>query len=115
MFRAALVGAAITFGLIVIPVLHFITGLPAPLIGGYMAGARTACSQGQALLLGLLMALLLAAPVMGILLALARFDLVSGGLALALWGGLLGWFFAGGVVGSALGGASARRSAAEAG
>ena len=40
---------------------------------------------------------------MGILLALAWFGLISGGLALALWGGLLGWFFAGGVVGSALG------------
>ena len=31
------------------------------------------------------MALLLAAPVMGILLALAWFGLITGGLALALW------------------------------
>ena len=111
MFRAALAGAAITFGLVLIPVLHFITWLPAPLIGGYMAGVRAECSQGQALLLGLLMAALLAAPVMGILLLIAWLDWIPASWAIWVGGGLLGWFFAGGVVGSALGGASARRAA----
>ena len=57
------------------------------------------------------MAALLAAPVMGILLLVSWLGWIPAAWAVWLGGGLLGWFFAGGVVGSALGGASTRRSA----
>ena len=46
-FRAALVGAAITLGCCAVPIVHFIIGPPSPLIGGYMAGARIACTQDR--------------------------------------------------------------------
>lgn len=112
MFRAALVGAAVTLGCILVPIVHFVTGLPSPLIGGYMAGARCACTQGEAVLIGLLMAALLLVPAAIVALGLALFVGFSSNFALVLGALLVLWIFAGGTVGAALGGASARRSAA---
>lgn len=112
MFKAALVGAAITLGCILIPIVHFVTAVPSPLIGGYVAGARSACTQGQALLVGLLMAALLLLPAAIGALGLVRFAGFSSNFVLVLGGVLVLWVFAGGAVGAALGGASARRSAA---
>ena len=111
MFRAALVGAAITLGCILVPVVHFVTAIPSPLIGGYMAGARSACSQGQAVLIGLLMAAFLLLPAAIAVMGLALFAGFSANFVLALGGAVVLWVFAGGTVGAALGGASARRSA----
>ena len=111
MFRAALVGAAVTLGCVLVPIVHFITGIPSPLIGGYMAGARSACTQGQALLIGLLMAALLTLPAIAGVLAIARFADISLSFVATLTAVVVLWVFAGGTVGAALGGASARRSA----
>ena len=36
MLKASLAGAAVTFALIAVPVLHWLTFLPAPFIGGYI-------------------------------------------------------------------------------
>lgn len=110
MFRAALVGAAVTLGCVLVPIVHFVTALPSPLIGGYMAGARSACTQGQALLIGLLMAALLALPAAVAVLGVALFaDLSLSFVAMVTAGAVL-WVFAGSTVGAALGGASTRRS-----
>ena len=110
-FKAALVGAAVTLGCILIPIVHFVTAVPSPLIGGYMAGTRSACTQGQALLIGLLMAVLLLLPAAVAVMGVALFAQLSAGFVLVVVGAAVLWVFAGGTVGAALGGASARRSA----
>lgn len=112
MFQAALVGAAVTLGCILVPIVHFITALPSPFIGGYMAGARTACTQGEAVVIGLIMAALLLTPAFIAALGLALFADLSASFVLVLGAAAVLWMFAGGTVGAALGGASARRSAA---
>ena len=112
MLKAALVGAAITLGCILIPIVHFVTAVPSPLIGGYMAGTRSACTQGQALLIGLLMAVLLLFPAVIAVMGVALFAQLSANFVLVVVGAAVLWVFAGGTVGAALGGASARRSAA---
>ena len=111
MFRAALVGAAITLGCCAVPIVHFIIGPPSPLIGGYMAGARIACTQGQAMLIGLLMAVFLLLPAVVVVMGIALFAELSANFVLGVVGVAVLWVFAGGTVGAALGGASARRSA----
>lgn len=111
MFRAALVGAAVTLGCILVPIVHFVTAVPSPLIGGYMAGARSACTQGQAVLIGLLMAILLLLPAVIAVMGVALFAELPANFVLVVTGGAVSWIFAGGTVGAALGGASARRSA----
>ena len=110
MFRAALVGAAVTLGCILVPIVHFLTAVPSPLIGGYVAGARSACTQGQAVLIGLLMAALLLLPVGIAVMGIALFAALSADFVLVLGGVTVLWVFAGATVGAALGGASARRS-----
>ncbi|MDE2837804.1 MAG: hypothetical protein OXL97_09935 [Chloroflexota bacterium] len=111
MFRAALVGAAVTLGCILVPIVHFVTGVPSPLIGGYIAGARCACTQGQAVLIGLLMAALLLVPAAIAVMGIALFADLSANFVLLVVAVAVLWVFAGGTVGAALGGASARRSA----
>lgn len=111
MFRAALVGAAVTLGCVLVPIVHFVTGVPSPFIGGYMAGARSACTQGQAVLLGLLMAVFLMLPAVVAALAIALFADLSLSFVATLTAVVVFWIFAGGTVGAALGGASTRRSA----
>ncbi len=111
MFRAALVGAAVTLGCIVVPIVHFLTAIPSPFIGGYMAGARCACTQGQAAVIGLLMAMLLLLPAGIAVMGVALFAALSPSFVLVVVGVAVLWIFAGGTVGAALGGASARRSA----
>ena len=111
MFRAALVGAAITLGCILVPVVHFLTAVPSPLIGGYMAGVRCACTQGQAVLIGLLMAVFLLLPAVIAVMGIALFAELPANFVLVVAGVAVLWVFAGGTVGAALGGVSARRSA----
>ena len=111
MFRAALVGAAVTLGCIVVPIVHFLTAIPSPFIGGYMAGARSACTQGQAVVVGLLMAVLLLLPAAIAVMGIALFASLSPSFVLVVVGTAVLWIFAGGTIGAALGGASARRSA----
>ena len=67
MLKACLFGSAVTLGLIALPVIHYITAIPAPFIGGYIAGSRAEATGGGAALIGLLMAVLLVAPVGGVM------------------------------------------------
>jgi hypothetical protein len=95
-FRACLVGSAIVFSLILIPVVHWVTALPAPFIGGFVAGARRKGNLGEELLIGPVMALVLTGPILLIFLTVsllfnfgALFVLV-GGLIYALYAAALG-------------------------
>ncbi len=107
MLRSAMVGAGVAAACLLIPLVHFFTGIPSAFIGGYIAGARSSCTQGQAINIGLLMACILTLPVSGggllLLLIWPASLVVPLGLALVLWFGLSG------ALGAALGGASARR------
>ena len=109
MWKACLVGAAVTLALIAIPVVHFITGLPSAFIGGYMAGSRAGATPSTAVLIGCLMAVLLVAPVAGVFFLLSFFwgfgpsaiAIATG--AFAIWIALLG------TLGALMGGASVRK------
>lgn len=110
MLREALVGAAVTFAMSVIPVVHFVTFIPAPLIGGYFAGARTEATPGQAFLVGALMSAVLIIPAGGMLVlsSLLFFELTATAIALILSAYAV-YVAAMGSLGAFVGGASVRR------
>ena len=112
MLRACLVGAAVTFALIAVPVVHWVTFWFAPFIGGYFAGSRTQAAGGRVFLVGLVMGLLLLVPVAGVvgLASLMFFDLPVSWLAVVA-GVLTLYVAAAGSLGAALGGSSARGQA----
>jgi hypothetical protein len=95
-FRACLVGSAIVFCLILIPVVHWVTAIPAPFIGGFVAGARRKGRLGEELLIGPVMALVLTGPILLVFLIVSLlFDfgahfVLSGGLIYALYAAALG-------------------------
>jgi hypothetical protein len=109
MLKACLVGAAVTLGLIAVPVVHFITGLPSAFIGGYLAGSRAAATPLQAFMIGCFMAGLLVLPVAGVLFLMSLFwgfgvgAVAVGTAAFAVWIVLLG------TLGALIGGASVRK------
>ncbi len=112
MLKSALIGAAVTLACIAVPVVHFITAIPSAFIGGYVAGARSACTPGQALVVAGLMAAILTVPVLaaGAAVRIIDADFPVRWVALtALL--LLAWFGGSGAVGAALGGGNARRRA----
>ncbi len=112
MVRACLLGAAVTFALIALPVVHWVTFWFAPFIGGYFAGSRTGASGARVFLVGLVMGLVLLVPVAGVvaLASLMFFDLPLAWLAIAA-GGMTVYVAAAGSLGAALGGASTRGQA----
>ncbi|MEX2431559.1 MAG: hypothetical protein WD645_06545 [Dehalococcoidia bacterium] len=99
-----------TLGLILIPIVHWVTAIPSPFIGGYFAGVRAVAAPDKALLLGALMASLLVAPLAGalLLLSIIWLDLSAVQYIVAL---LLVFAFiaALGGLGAVAGGAHARR------
>ncbi len=110
MLRASLVGAAVTFALIAVPVVHWVTFWFAPFVGGYLAGLRTKAAGGDVFLIGLIMGLLLVAPVAGIvaLASLMFLDLTV--LSIAVFAGLLTLYVGAlSCLGSVVGGSIARR------
>ena len=110
MLRASLVGAAVTFALIAVPVVHWVTFWFAPLVGGYLAGLRTKAAGGDVFLIGLIMGLLMVVPVAGIV-ALASFmflDLTVS--SIAIFAGVLTLYVAAlSCLGAVAGGSTARR------
>lgn len=73
MIKACLVGAAVTFALVAIPIVHFVTGLPSAFIGGYLAGSQAEATPGTAVLIGCVMAGILVAPVGGVFFLMSLF------------------------------------------
>lgn len=113
MLRAALVGASVTIACVLIPVVHFLTAVPSPLIGGYIAGARVACTPAAAVKIAVLMGSMLIIPVFGIVLSASLFTELPMIWGLALGTGLVMWFVLGGALGAMLGGAATRRQLAQ--
>lgn len=113
MVRAALVGMAVTLACILVPVVHFVTALPAAFIGGYVAGARTSCTPGRAAALALLITAFLAGPVLGAALAASLLLGRPAAGVLTVGAVIVGWFAVSGALGALLGGASSRSQAAK--
>ncbi len=98
MVKGALIGFGLSILLLLIPIVHFITGPLGPLIGGYVGGGVARATSAQALGIGLLMALFMATPVILLVLVLqylaiwesAQGVLTSASAILAVWAGLLG-------------------------
>ena len=112
MLRACLVGAAVTFALIALPVVHFITFWFAPFVGGYFAGSRTQAAGGRVFLVGLVMGLLLLVPVGGVVtLASLMFLDLPPSWVLVIAGVLTLYVAALGSLGAVVGGSSARGQA----
>ena len=110
MLRASLVGAAVTFALIAVPVLHWLTFLPAPFIGGYFVGARTGAVGRGPFVVGPFMAVLLIVPVTGILSVTSVLFLDLTGGQIAIGSGMYAVYVAAlATLGAAVGGASSRR------
>ena len=112
MVKGAVIGFGLSILLLLIPIVHFITGPLGPLIGGYVGGGVVRATPGQALGIGLLMALFTATPVILLVLALqslaiwesAQGILASAAGILAVWAGVLG------TVGAYFGGRSSASS-----
>ena len=113
MLRACLVGAAVTFAMIAVPVVHWVTFWFAPFIGGYFAGSRSQAAGGRVFLVGLVMGLLLLVPVAGIVaVASLIFSLDLPFVWIASFAGVLTLYVAAaGSLGAAVGGSSSRGQA----
>lgn len=96
--RGALIGFGLSIILLLIPIVHFVTGPLGPLIGGYVGGGVARAAPSQALGIGLLMAFFMATPVILISLALQSLEVWEPGQSLlmsvagilALWAGIFG-------------------------
>ena len=96
--KGAMIGFGLSILLLLIPIVHFITGPLGPLIGGYVGGGVARAAPPQALGIGLLMAVFMATPVILLVLALqslaiwvgAQGILTSAAGILAFWAGILG-------------------------
>ena len=112
MFRSCLVGAAVTFALIAIPVVHWVTALPSPFIGGYFAGIRASATTKQGFLIGSIIALLLVVPVAGALLVVSLLFKFSAQVFMVIGAVYLVYAALLASLGAIAGGASARRQPA---
>ncbi len=109
MLKACLFGAAVTFGLVAIPVVHFITGLPSAFIGGYLAGSKAEATPGTAVLIGCLMAVILVAPVAGVFFLMSLFWGFGATAIAVLTGAFAAWIVLLGTLGALIGGTSVRK------
>ena len=114
MLKACLLGAAVTFGLIAVPIVHFITGLPSAFIGGYLAGSKAGATPGMAVLIGCAMAGILVAPVAGVFFLMSLFWGFGAGFVAGLTGAFAAWIVLLGTLGALIGGTSARKQASAA-
>ena len=111
MLKACLIGAAVTFGLVAIPVVHFITGLPSAFIGGYLAGSKAEATPGTAVLIGCVMAVILVAPVAGVFFLMSLFWGFGATAIAVLTGAFAAWIVLLGTLGALIGGTSVRKQA----
>ena len=66
MFKYALMGFGISVVCLVIPVVHFVTGPLAPLIGGWVAGSSAKAPPEMAFGIGVIMGGLMAVPALAL-------------------------------------------------
>lgn len=107
--KACLVGAAVTFALVAIPLVHYVTGLPSAFIGGYFAGSKAEATPGMAVLIGTVMAVILVAPVAGIFSLMSLFFGFGVTTVAVLTAAFGGWIVLLGTLGALIGGTSARK------
>ena len=99
-------GFGISILLLMIPIVHFITGPIGPFIGGFIGGGAARATPLKALGIGLLMGLFMASPILFLILILQSLETWDSGrniltyvaLYVAIWSsslGSLGAFFGG--------------------
>ena len=106
--KAAFIGFGVSVGLLLIPLVHFVSGPAGPFIGGFMGGSSIKARPAQAIGVGILMGILAGLVVaLGLGIAEAMFQVLSeGSLALYLLIGVVVIFYVGvlGGVGTMVGG-----------
>ncbi len=111
--KAAFIGFGISVGLLLVPLVHFVSGPAGPFIGGFMGGSSIKARPAQAIGVGILMGILAGLMVaLGLGIAEAMFQVLSeGSLALYLLIGAVVVFYVGalGGVGALTGGHMAQR------
>lgn len=114
MIKACLVGAAVTFGLVAVPIVHFITGLPSAFIGGYLAGSKSGATPGMAVLIGCVMAAILVAPIGGVFFLMSLFWGFGTSTVAIFTGAFAAWIVLLGTLGALVGGNAVRKQATSA-
>ena len=109
MIRAGLMGFGVTLGLILIPLVHFVTALPSPFIGGFIAGAKIQATMQQAVALGLLITALMMLPFVTTSIAVILITSWSVGAVSLLFAVAVPYVLALVVLGAIIGGNSARK------
>ena len=111
--KAAFIGFGISVGLLLIPLVHFVSGPAGPFIGGFMGGSSIQARPAQAIGVGIMMGVLAGLVVaLGLGVAEAMFQVLSEGpLALYLLIGAVVISYVGvlGIVGALVGGHMAQR------
>ena len=115
--KYALIGSGVAVLCLIIPLVHFVTGPLAPLIGGCVAGYLAMAHTPKAIRIGALMGAILAAPililptVLGMLMPWLELPRVTeGGLILFMFAGFLAISVVLAMAGAAVGGNMARKS-----
>lgn len=113
--KYAFIGCGVAILCLIIPLVHFVTGPLAPLIGGLVAGTMAKAEAGKAVRIGALMGAMLAVPilvlptVLSILMPWVELPRVTeGGLVLFLFVGFLAIAVVLAMGGAVLGGNMAR-------
>ena len=115
MIKYALMGFGVSVLCLLIPLVHFVSGPLAPLIGGWFAGNNAKAEPGQAAGIGLLMGVLMAIPAVAaprVVDALAPFLMswADDGMMLAIGIGLPLYTALLGTAGALIGGRMAAKS-----
>ena len=86
MLKGALIGFAIALGMLLPPIIHWMSGPLGPLVGGFIGGSRARAHGWRALGIGLLMGLFMILPIAVILLVVSSVaeSLIPGGVRKAL-------------------------------
>ena len=69
LYKVAFIGFCITLGLLLIPIIHFVSGPLGPAIGGFIAGSKAKVTPGESILVGIIMgmfSLLILLPILWI-------------------------------------------------
>ena len=82
MVKGALIGFAIALGMLLPPIIHWVSGPLGPLVGGFIGGSRARTDGWRALGVGLLMGLFMILPIVVILLVASSVaeSLIPGGV-----------------------------------
>ena len=109
MIRAGLMGFGVTLGLILIPLVHFVTALPSPFIGGFIAGTKVQATLQQAVALGVVITGLMMIPFLTASIVVILVTSWSAGVVSLLFAMVIPYVLALAILGAIFGGNSARK------